>query len=132
MTVTGMKSLTRDHSLTSLLVWSAVLGLALSTPLALLEWRWPSAPDLALLAAMGAMGLLNQALYMRAMSLGDAAAIAPVEYTRLIFALLVGLILFDEAPDGWAMLGAAVVIAATLTITLREARLRKTPAVSPE
>lgn len=132
MTVTGMKALTRDHSITTLIVWSAVLGLAFAAPLALIEWRWPTPLDLLLLAAMGVLGLANQALYIKAMSLGEATAMAPIEYTRLAIALVVGFVLFHEIPDSWAMAGALVVIAAALFITLREARMKQPPAISPE
>jgi drug/metabolite transporter (DMT)-like permease len=130
--ITGMKFMTRDHSLTALTVWGATLGLVLATPLALLEWRWPTPIDLALLAAMGAFGLFAQVCYIRGMTLGDAGAMAPIDYTRLVFAALVGFVLFQEVPDPMAMAGAAIVIAATLAITLREARLSRPPVVSPE
>jgi drug/metabolite transporter (DMT)-like permease len=66
------------------------------------------------------------------MSLGDAAAMAPIDYTRLVFALLVGYMLFSEVPDMTTMAGAAIVIAATLFITLREVRLKNPPAVAPD
>jgi drug/metabolite transporter (DMT)-like permease len=122
--ITGMKIMTRDHSLTALTVWSAVLGFAFSAPLALLEWRWPSPIDFALLSAMGVLGLLSQVCYIKGMTLGDAAAMAPIDYSRLVFAILIGFLIFHETPDGVTMLGAAIVIAATLLITLREARLK--------
>lgn len=131
-TITGMKVLTRDHSLTALTVWSAVLGLVFAAPFALLEWRWPTAPDLALLAAMGVAGLGAQVCYIKGMSLGDAAAMAPIDYTRLVFALIVGFALFHEMPDLITMAGAAIVVAATLVITLREQRTKPTPSVAPE
>jgi len=132
MTVTGMKVLTRDHSLTALTVWSATLGLVLAMPLALMEWRLPSLLDLALLCLMGVLGLLTQVCYIKGMSLGAAAAMAPIDYTRLVFALLVGYVLFSEVPDLTTMAGAAIVIAATLFITLREVRLKIPPAVAPD
>jgi drug/metabolite transporter (DMT)-like permease len=123
-TITGMKIMTRDHSVLVLTVWSAVLGLALAIPFAILEWRWPSWPDLALLAAMGVGGLVAQMCYIKGMSIGDAVAMAPIDYSRLLFALFVGFILFQDIPNPLAMAGAAVVVAATLFITFREARLK--------
>jgi hypothetical protein len=45
-----MKVMTRDHSPFTLLVYAAVLGLVFSIPPALFVWRWPSLPDLGLLA----------------------------------------------------------------------------------
>lgn len=126
-TVTGVKVLTRDHSVTVLMVWSALLGFVLSVPLAVLEWRWPAPLDLALLAAMGVLGLITQVCYIKGMSLGDAAAMAPIDYTRLVFAILFGFVMFHEVPNGIVMLGALIVIASTLVITLREMRVKKTP-----
>lgn len=128
MTVTGMKMMTRDHSVTVLMVWSAALGLVLSTPLALLEWRWPEPMDLALLALMGVLGVVTQACYIKGMALGDAAAMAPIDYTRLVFAILFGLVIFHEVPNWITMLGALIVIGSTLVITLRELRIKQKPA----
>ena len=54
---------------------------------------------------------------------GDAAAMAPIDYTRLVFAVALGYFLFGDVPNGVTMLGAAIVIAATLYITLRELKL---------
>ena len=127
MTVTGMKMMTRDHSVTVLMVWSATLGFVLAIPFAVLEWRWPSLVDLALLAAMGVLGLLNQVFYIKGMSLGDAAAMAPIDYTRLVFAIIVGLAFFHEVPNWITMLGALIVIASTLVITLRELHFKHKP-----
>lgn len=128
MTVTGMKMMTRDHSVTVLMVWSAVLGFVLAIPYAVLEWRWPEPLDLALLAAMGVLGLLTQVTYIKGMALGDAAAMAPIDYTRLVFAILFGLVFFHEIPNWITMVGALIVIGSTLVITLLELHFNKKPA----
>lgn len=120
LTVTGMKVMTRDHAPLVLLVWAATLGLVFALPGAALAWRWPSLPDLVLLAAMGAIGTLNQWCYIKGMQIGDAAAMAPIDYTRLVMALGAGFLLFHELPNPWTMAGAAVVVGSTLFITWRE------------
>lgn len=122
-TVTGMKIMTRDHTTTTLMAWSAALGFFLTIPPALFVWRWPSAVDLLLLAAMGVLGTITQACYIRGMSEGDAAVMAPVDYTRLVFAVMLGYALFGDVPDALTLVGAAVIIASTIYITLRESRL---------
>ncbi|HRO02253.1 MAG TPA: DMT family transporter, partial [Terricaulis sp.] len=126
-TVTGVKVLTRDHSITVLMVWAAILGFILSTPMALIEWRWPAPLDLLLLGAMGVLGVITQACYIKGMALGDAAAMAPIDYTRLVFAILFGLLLFQEVPNLVTMAGALIVIGSTLVITLRELRVKREP-----
>lgn len=127
MTITAMKIATRDNSTTVLMAWSAVLGFILSIPFALFEWRWPAFGDFLLLCVMGVLGLATQFCYIKGMSMGDAVAMAPIDYTRLVFAILLGFALFQEVPSLLTMAGAAVVIAATLYITIREARLQGRP-----
>ena len=131
LTVTGMKVMTRDHTTTTLMAWSAVLGFLLTIPGAVLDWRTPSLPDLALLSCMGVLGLITQACYIKGMAEGDAAVMAPIDYTRLVFAVMLGYALFGEVPDSLTMFGASIIIASTLYITWREAQLGK-PKPSPQ
>ncbi|WP_293906545.1 DMT family transporter [Phenylobacterium sp.] len=124
-TVTGMKVLTRDHPPMVILVWSAVLGLVLSIPGAIYSWRVPGPRDLFLLCLMGVIATANQACYIKGMQSGDAAAMAPIDYTRLVFSAAAGFFLFNEVPSGWTLLGAGIVVASTLFITLREQQLAR-------
>jgi len=125
LTVTGMKVMTRDHSPFTILVYSAVLGVVFSLPPALFVWRWPGPLDFVLLAVMGVLGVGTQACYIKGMQIGDAAAMAPIDYSRLVFAVALGLVLFHEVPRPRTVLGAAIVVAATLYITLREHHLTR-------
>ncbi len=124
-TITGMKVMTRDHSTTVLLVWAATLGFVFAIPGALIAWRWPEPADLGLLAAMGVMGTITQACYIRGMRSGDAAAMAPIDYTRLVFSAAAGFVLFHEVPTIWTWAGAGVVVVSTLFITWREQQLAR-------
>ncbi|HWK74670.1 MAG TPA: DMT family transporter [Povalibacter sp.] len=134
LTVTGMKFMSRDHTTTTLMAWSATLGFVLALAPALLVWRWPTSWDLVLLALMGILGTITQACYIHGMSEGDAAVMAPVDYTRLVFAIILGYAVFADVPSALTMAGAGIIIAATLYITLRESRLgvSKTPAARTE
>ena len=125
LTITGMKVMTRDHSPTVLLVWAATLGLVMGIPGAIFTWRWPEPVDLALLAAMGVLGTITQGCYIKGMAIGDAAAMAPIDYIRLVFTVIVGLTLFNEIPSVWTVAGAAIVVVSTLFITWREMQASK-------
>jgi drug/metabolite transporter (DMT)-like permease len=125
MTITGMKVMTRDHSPFVLLVYAAVLGLVFSIPPALFVWAWPTWPDFGLLCAMGVIGTITQACYIKGMQIGDAAAMAPIDYTRLVFTVIVGLWVFHEIPTWPTIVGALIVVASTLLITWREQRAAK-------
>ncbi|MGE0828118.1 MAG: DMT family transporter [Hyphomonadaceae bacterium] len=135
LTVTGMKIMTRDHSAMTITVYSAVLGLFFVLPFAIGVWRWPDATELLLLAIMGVSALGAQYFFITAMTVGDAAAMAPLDYTRLIFSVTIGYLFFQETPNSTAMIGALIIIAATLFITLREAQAQKgltRPPAQPE
>jgi len=125
LTITGMKVMTRDHTPFVLLVYAAVLGLIFSIPPAIFVWRWPTWPDLGLLAAMGVIGTFTQGAYIKGMEAGEAAVMAPIDYTRLVFAVIVGLLLFHEVQHAATILGAVIVVGSTLFISWREHQLAK-------
>lgn len=131
LTITGMKVMTRDHSPTTLLVWAATLGFVFGIPGALFTWRWPAPEDLGLLAMMGVLGTITQGCYIKGMQIGDAAAMAPIDYIRLVFGAAAGFFLFDDIPTVWTLAGAGVVVASTLYITWREQQLAKRKIIAP-
>lgn len=130
LTITGMKVMTRDHSPMVLLVWSAALGLVMGIPGAFFTWRWPEPFDLLLLVLMGVLGTVTQGCYIKGMSIGDAAAMAPIDYIRLVFTVIVGLTLFNEIPSVWTVAGAGIVVVSTLFITWREMQASKAAAAA--
>lgn len=120
LTVTGLKTITPDHSPLQILVWSASLGLVFSIPPAAFTWRWPTFPDFLLLSLMGIIGIFTQYCYTRGMKVGDAAAMAPLDYIRLVFAAIAGFLLFGQVPTVAAWIGAGIVVGSTLFIAWRE------------
>ncbi|MEM6727924.1 MAG: DMT family transporter [Pseudomonadota bacterium] len=81
----------------------------------------------ALLAFGGAMllGTLAYSLIVEATRIGEVAVTTPFRYTRLIFAMALGLAFFGERPDATTLIGAAIVIASGLYTLWREARLAR-------
>ena len=59
------------------------------------------------------------------MRVGEIAFVAPFRYTSLLWALVLGLVVFGDWPDGWTLLGAAIVVASGLYTLLREGRMRR-------
>lgn len=56
---------------------------------------------------------------------GESAILAPVAYLRLVLIATAGYFMFGEVPDLATVIGASIIIAATLYIALREAKLRR-------
>lgn len=88
----------------------------------------PSAPHaLTYLATLG-IGILAYYSLVGAMRVGELSFVTPFRYTRMIFALAVGLVIFGEQVDALMLAGAALVIGAGLFTWWREARLTRTKA----
>lgn len=57
--------------------------------------------------------------------IGEVSVVMPFRYTRLLFALIIGVLVFSERPDAWTLGGAALIIGSGVYTLLREARLRR-------
>lgn len=94
----------------------------------------PVAPDAqgwAQTAAMVALGLLAYSALVLSTRFGEIAVVAPFRYSRIVFALALGMSLFGERPDGWTLLGIALVVGSGLYTLVREARLRRRARLRP-
>ena len=60
-----------------------------------------------------------------AMRIGDASIVSPFRYTRLLFSLVVGVVIFNERPDYLTLIGAAIIVSTGLYAFLRERRLEQ-------
>lgn len=88
----------------------------------------PIAPDAGQIRDLGlALGCGVAAYYalVAAMRVGEVAVVTPFRYTRLIFALGIGVTVFGERPDGWTLAGAGVIVASGLYTLMREARVAR-------
>lgn len=90
-----------------------------------LAWETPTPWQALWLVVIGFFGPIGQYVAIRAFQLGEASALAPVDYARLLFAVGAGFLVFGEVPDRWTVLGAAIIVSSTLYITIREARLAR-------
>ena len=104
------------------------------TPISLLPalpyWQWPSIELYPWLFLMGAVGQLGHFAVTRAIHLAETTMLMPFEFTRLIWAALLGLVIFNELPDLWAMVGGAIILGATTYIVYRESQADKRQAAS--
>ena len=85
----------------------------------------------AFLAAIGVLMSVVQWTMIKAYGIGEASAIAPMEYGRLLFATVAGIWVFAEVPTVYTLVGATLIIASTL-YTVHRNRLRQAPAAAKE
>ena len=77
---------------------------------------------LGLVAVISAFAFVAGLMMIAAYTNADAAIVAPMQYSQIIWATLFGILLFDELPDQATLVGAAIIIASGLYIVLRESR----------
>jgi drug/metabolite transporter (DMT)-like permease len=92
---------------------SVIVPFFWKTPRGWLQWL--------LFLSLGIVGGLGHYFVARAFSYGRAAVISPFHYAQLIWASLVGYVVFGHVPGGWTWLGAAVIIGSGLFIAFEEA-----------
>ncbi|MBI1179252.1 MAG: EamA family transporter [Alphaproteobacteria bacterium] len=120
-----VKLLTRTDR-TETLIFYAVLGqtVVLSVPAAL-EWQTPSGRELLLLLGVAVSATVLQTCMVRGYRLAEASAMAPFDYSRLLFSTTAGFLIFSEVPDVWTGVGALILVASTFYITRRERQLAR-------
>lgn len=87
----------------------------------------PDPAGLALLAGASGFGILGYAALTGAMRTGEISAVTPFRYTRLLFAMVLGVAVFGERPDAATLIGSAMIVGCGLLILLTAQR-RRTPA----
>jgi drug/metabolite transporter (DMT)-like permease len=86
-------------------------------------WKMPNLRDAVLLVTMGIMGGIGQITLTQSFRYADASIIAPFDYVSMVWAILVGWLLFGELPAGVVIAGATVVVAAGIFVIWREGQL---------
>ncbi|MGQ0485534.1 MAG: DMT family transporter [Hyphomicrobiales bacterium] len=94
-------------------------------------WVWPPAADAAVLFGIGILAAFGMVLFVSAYKYAESNFVAPFEYSSMIWAVGYGLILFGDFPDAFTWMGAAVVVAAGLTMIWRDRQLDRAAAQSP-
>jgi drug/metabolite transporter (DMT)-like permease len=97
-------------------------------------WHSPLPGQWPMLVSLGVIATLGHVLITRAYEQAEASLLAPLAFTEIIMATLVGWWFFGDLPDRWTCLGVAVLIGSALYISLRERRLGRKPrlAAGPE
>jgi drug/metabolite transporter (DMT)-like permease len=102
-------------------MYCAVAGLA-TLPFG---WAWPTPFQLMILIASGVIGGLAHIFLTSSYHYAPASLVAPLDYTTMIWAYVLGYVLFGELPTITVYIGAIVVAASGLFVIWREQQLRR-------
>jgi drug/metabolite transporter (DMT)-like permease len=109
---------------TSSIVFYFSLSCALAG-LATLPFGWvrPSSGEIAALISIGVLGGTGHIFLTESYRFASASMVAPFDYTSMIWALVLGYVMFGETPTSEIVLGSAIIAAAGLFVIWRERQL---------
>ncbi len=103
------------------MVYSGLAGLVVMTPVLPMVWTPPETGLVwGLLVLTGLCGAVGHWLVIRAHNYAPASTLAPFIYTQLVWMALAGLLVFDQWPDRWTLVGGAIVVGSGLYLLHRE------------
>ena len=116
----AVRVLGRTDSTASMMVWLLALLAVGGGLLAWPQWVPIRSADAWVILGVGIAGALGQYAITEAFRIGEASQIAPLEYTALIWGVLLDISLWGVLPDAVTWLGAAIIIASGLYLLRRE------------
>ncbi len=123
------KVLTRYDTPESIVFWLGVMIFSFSLPFAVfalewplrVAWQGPTALQWTILGACGLVGSSAHYCMTRAYRIADVSAVQSVRFLDLVWAAVLGFLMFGHLPTVWALAGGSVICASTLWIARYEA-----------
>jgi drug/metabolite transporter (DMT)-like permease len=84
-----------------------------------------------LITASIAIGVFAYYGIVAAMRVGEVSFVTPFRYSRLIFAMFIGIVFFNERPDTLTLLGGFIIVASGIYTVLRERKQRRQTVAKP-
>ncbi len=120
-----IKVLGRTESTITITTYMVLLMTPMSLIPALAVWQWPTPGMFGLLVLVGMLGTIGQLTVVQALKEGETHVVMPIDFTKLIWAAMLGFLWFGEIPTAFTWLGGAMIFASTMYIALREHQLRR-------
>ena len=102
------------------MIYAALFGTIVAGAALPFVWQPIALPDLWKFALIGCLGTGAQLCIIRSFSITEAGIVAPFAYLGIVFAAGWGILLFDQWPDQWTVIGALVIVGAGLYVWHRE------------
>ncbi|MDP6602685.1 MAG: DMT family transporter [Rhodospirillales bacterium] len=124
VTMIVVKIISRTDSAIGITFYGALFIAPIALIAAIPFWRTPTLVELAWLAAIAVFATLVHLCFNQAIKEADLTVLLPFDFTRLIWAAIVGYLIFAEAPSIWTWVGGAMIFTAGTYLAIREGRPR--------
>jgi drug/metabolite transporter (DMT)-like permease len=120
------RGLSRTESSISILLWSNLAVVCVAMIVTTVQgWQAITGAAALLLLVNGALNAGAHFLIIEALRLGEASLVSPFRYSGLIWAIMLGLVIWGDFPDSWTLAGAALLVASGVYIIERSPRPAK-------
>lgn len=120
------RELSRDVPSVAVALWAAIAVTVMGAAgVAVQGWQPITSYQVLMLTGASAALIVGYMFIVMVMRVGDIGFVAPFRYMALLWAILFGWVLFGSLPDGWTMLGAAIVVATGIYTLWRERKLHR-------
>ncbi|MCB1757364.1 MAG: DMT family transporter [Gammaproteobacteria bacterium] len=108
-----------DHFETSLL-YMAIISFLISVAWGVTVWKTPDTQGWILMLTLSITGLTGHVLLIKSLECAPAVVLQPFNYTQLAWGIIIGYLMFGDMPDGWTLVGGAIVVGSGLYMLARE------------
>lgn len=120
-----IKRLTRSEPSVTITAYMMIFLAPMSLAAAIPFWTWPSMEQCGWMLALAAFGTAGHLFLNQALKEGETSVVTPVDFVRLVWAAVIGYLVFGELPDAMTWAGGAMICASAGMIAWRERRKRK-------
>jgi drug/metabolite transporter (DMT)-like permease len=121
----AVRGMTKTESANTLLMWQMVTIAIFHSFLLLFGLRWPTSADAGMLVFSGIAWAIGQHLWTRALLFAPTTAVSPFYYLLLVWAMLIGYLVWGDMPTVGLLIGSTIVVASGLFLLWHEARQRQ-------
>jgi len=101
-----------DKTITTIAYTSLTATFIISLPLPFV-WHWPEIGfHWLVLISMAVLSGIGEVMVVRSLVVAEAAVVAPVHYSLIVWGTIYGFFIFDQLPDLWTCVGTAIIVAA--------------------
>ncbi|MDQ3388698.1 MAG: DMT family transporter [Gemmatimonadota bacterium] len=118
---TTIRTLTGEHPHV-IVFYLPLVTVPATIPLVVGDLVWPTPLEWLVLLGVGVTTQIGQVYLTRGLQMERAGKATAVGYLQIVFAVSWGALFFGERPDFWALVGAALIVAGTLALSLRRSR----------
>jgi drug/metabolite transporter (DMT)-like permease len=119
------KRLTNVESSTAIVAYLSIFVTLTLLPPAIYHWREPTYVELAWLLATAICATAGHYTLTQAFRSADITVTQPIQFLQLVWATILGLLVFGEEPEIWTWVGGGMIVASATFIAHRESRRRK-------